>query len=108
MREKFNYHMSNKTPYDMAKYKVEQIKRFYIHFMLFLIATIIYVAKTYFGAPLNFSPFNLLSQTVMLIWAFIIVVKAVKTYSSQLFFGKQWEEKKMQKFMQDESTSKWE
>lgn len=108
MRDKFKYYTSNRTPYDMAVYRVAQIRRFYVHLFIFGIVLGIYILKNYFGAALNFIPFEFINLTVISIWGLIIGIKAVKLFSQELFFGKKWEDRKMDEFMGKEKTTKWE
>lgn len=106
MRNRFNYYTSNKTPYDFAIYRVAQIKRFYIHLFVFSIVVAIYILKTYF-AILYFEPFRFINLTVIGIWGFIIGSKALKLFSSEIFFGNNWEQIKMDELPGKEQKNKW-
>ena len=108
MRDKFNYYTSDRTPYNQAVYRVAKIRRFYIQLFIFSIVATIYVLKTYIFTKLNFWPFEFLNATIIAIWAFVIGIKAVKLFSREVFFGKDWEQRKMDQFMEKEKTTKWE
>ena len=108
MRNKIKYYTSDKTPYDIAAYRVSKIRKFYLHLFFFALGLAIYISRTYIGAPFNFEPLRFINLTVLSIWAFIIAIKAIKLFSRELFFGKNWENKKMEEFMGQEKTTKWE
>lgn len=93
--------MENKESKDiieqMARDKVKTEKKLYISIFIYTIGIIVYVSKTYFGAPLNFFPLNHINLFVMLVWTFFIVIKVLRFLFKETFFGKDWENKKIQK-----------
>lgn len=108
MRDRFNYYTSDRTPYDQAVYRVAKIRKFYIHIFIFSIALAIYILKTFFGFPLNFPPLRFINFTVIAIWGLIIGIKTIRLFSTDILFGKNWEEKKINEFTQKGETTKWE
>lgn len=103
-----------KTPEEkrlqMARARVQKIKNYYAHLFIYAVGIFIYVAKTYFGAPLNFFPFKFLNEFVMWCWTFIIAVKTLKMVFVEKLFGDNWEQRKINEILEKENQSKnrWE
>lgn len=95
---------------EMALLRVEKIKKYYSHLFVYAIGLVIYVAKSYFGAPLNFFPFTILSEFVLWCWTFIIVIKTLKLFFAEKIFGESWEQRKINEILKKENQSKnrWE
>ena len=107
MRRYYKYYSENNS-LEMARYRVDKIRRFYIHLLIYAIGVIIYVLKTYYGVPLNFPPLHYIGFTFMAIWTFIIVAKGMGLLVRETVFGDKWEERKVQEFMGEEQKTKWE
>lgn len=95
---------------EIARKRVGKIKRFYFHFFIFIIGAAIYIGKTYLGLPFNFSPFNMINQTFMLIWTFVISIVGLRLFFKERVLGDSWEHKKIQKIMDKDKAqnNKWE
>ncbi|WP_445722265.1 2TM domain-containing protein [Flavobacterium sp.] len=95
---------------DIAREKMQQIKKFYTHLFIYSIGVAIFVSKKYFGLPLNFWPINFINSFFMWCWTFIIAVQAIKLFMKDQFLGKNWEERKIQEIIEKEKTNKqnWE
>ena len=90
--------------YFRAKNRVEQIKKFhlslfsYVFFILFL-AGLNYWVNQWSNPWFLWAAFG---------WGIGILFHALKTYGSNLFLGKHWEEKKIKEIMnQDTNNKKW-
>lgn len=84
--------------YQRAKKQVKEIKDFYIHFLWFIFgnAFCIYI-------NLKFSP-----QYLWFLWGFFgwgigLFFHAAKTFNWFPFFSKQWEDKKIKEYMEQEN-----
>ncbi|UQD57755.1 2TM domain-containing protein [Flavobacterium sp. K5-23] len=88
---------------EMARKKVKKLKGFYTHMLIYLIGVVLFVLKEYFGAPLNFFPVKYLSFMVMAIWSVAFFISAIDILITFQFFGKNWEERKIQRIMEKES-----
>ena len=93
---------------EQARKKVEKIKKFYTHSIIFGVALLIFILKTYFGAPLNFFPFRYLSYSVIGIWSLIYFVDLVKFIILDNNLGSNWEQKKIEELMKKDNSKKWE
>lgn len=93
---------------EMARYRVHKMKRFYTHLFIYSIGMFLYLAKTYFGAPFNFSPIVHINETFMWIWTFIIAVQGLRLFFRETFFTTNWEHRKIQEYMNKEAKNKFE
>ena len=90
----------------MAKDRVRQLKGFYWHLFVFLIGVVVYVSKTYFGAPLNFPPISYMNVAFMVIWTLIITVDGLRLLVKEKLSGTQWEVRKINQLIEQEKASK--
>ena len=81
--------------YQRAKKRVEQLKYFYIHL-------VVYVLGNLFLFLLNIivSPASLWFYWPLLGWSFGIVVHAFDVFASGRLFGADWEERKIREIME--------
>jgi len=100
---------SNEYLRELARERVHKLRRFYVHLLIYIIVVLIYVSKTYFGAPFNFIPLRFISETVVWIWTFVIAVKAFKLFIKEQFLGTQWEQYKIREIIEKENSfkNKW-
>lgn len=107
MEESFDKY--EKMTFNLVKERVQRIRKFFTHGLFFIMAVIIYVAKTYFGAPFNFFPFLYLTETVMWCWTFVIGLQGIKLVIIENIFGTHWEKRQIQKVMQNDQNvqNKW-
>lgn len=94
---------------ELAKKRVKKIKDFYIHLFIYAIGVAVFILKTYFGVPFNFLPVRYINWFVMSIWTFFLVVQALELFFNEVVFGKKWEQKKIQNFIEKGTNKKtWE
>ena len=95
--------------YIVAKKKVEKIKGFYIHLVVYIIVNIfissiiIYGLTSdsdgeydFHGAITHFGTYS-----TWLFWGIGLFFHWLGVFGSNLFFGKDWEKKKIEKYMDD-------
>ena len=104
----FNTTNSEELALEMARYRVHKLSRFYTHLFIFVIGVLVYVAKTYFGAPLNFWPIKYINATFMAVWTFIIAVQGMRLFFREIVFGSNWEKRKVQEILNKDKQNKWE
>lgn len=94
--------------YRMAKNKVKEIKGFYIHLMVYLFvnAAILILSTREEGLWEGIQ--DLSNYTTALIWGIGILAHGVGVFGPNLFFGKDWEERKTREFMEKEKKNSWE
>lgn len=94
-----------------AKKRVEELKGFYIHLMVYLlvnimISTVIVVSQVYEGESLIAAIWNFGVFSTWLFWGIGIFFHAIKVFSFNPFFNKEWEERQIQKYIdQDKQQS---
>ena len=91
-----------------AKKRIEELKGFYIHFMVYciiniFISTVQIVARmndgeTFMEVFWSFSTFS-----VWIFWGIGLLFHAIRVFSFNPFFGKDWEERQIRKFMEKDS-----
>jgi hypothetical protein len=83
--------------YQKAKKQVEAIKGFYSHLAFYLVfnGIIIFI-------NLKYSPNVLWFFWTSFSWGIGLLIHAIKVFKWFSFFGKDWEEKKMKQFMDEE------
>ncbi len=90
-----------------AKKKVEILKGFYMHLMMYIIinTTLVVVkivgtssyGETFMGPLWHFSTF-----VPPFFWGIGLAFHAIKVFRPTLFFNKEWEERQIQKYMEDD------
>ena len=102
--------IDNKSRHLLAKRRVARIKSFYKHLAIFiLVNTLIYciqiVADYNDGAAFSESFSDIEIYHVWPLWGIGLVIHAFSVFGLPYVFGKNWEEKKIQKFMDEESKN---
>jgi uncharacterized protein YacL len=94
---------------ELVRERVRKTRRFYTHLVVYLIGLVVYVSKTYFGAPLNFPPVQYINKAFILIWTFIIAFEGFRLFVKEKFLGTKWEQNKINEIMQKENNTinKW-
>ena len=89
--------------YQKAKEKVKQIKEFYTH------------AITYFAINVSLLVINLVTSPMYLwflwsavFWGIGLIIHGLVTFDLVPFFNKEWEQKKINEYIEKEKNTKWE
>jgi len=100
------------TSYGRAKHKVDLIKNFYKHALIFIIVgTVIILSRTkildFFSARTSHENFiEWIDWNIIInlgIWAVVLAIHALWVFNSKISFLKTWEEKKINEYMMEES-----
>ena len=79
--------------YSMAQARVNQLKKFYVSLLIFIVVFAIYsIRKYYKTGEFNYLDFNNFS-VIFWVWALRLGIRAVKIF----FFNHDWERKMMNK-----------
>jgi hypothetical protein len=94
-----------KELYIKAKDKVRNIKVFYYHLVGYFIVVALLLYNIYILDETNpyanfFTWFN---SIVMVAWTIFIAIHGWNVFKGRLWFKKDWEDKKIQEFMEEES-----
>lgn len=95
---------------ELARLRVQKIKKYYIHLFIYALGILVYLLKTYLDAPLNFFPLKYLNSFVMWCWTFFIVVQTLQILFAEKLFGTSWEQRKINEILekQNQSKNRWE
>jgi hypothetical protein len=95
--------------YTLAYKRVKEMKGFYIHaFVYFVVNAFILIIRFDKSAigDANFLEWQTLNTVVF--WGIGLVVHGVSVFGKDIIFGRNWEDKKIQEFMEKEKSEKWE
>jgi uncharacterized integral membrane protein len=94
---------------ELASKKVIQLKYFYKHLFIYILALIVFLLKEYTNLPLQFFPVKYLNWVVVIIWSAVIVGSAIDLFASYKIFGQEWEERKLRSILEKKyKKQKWE
>lgn len=97
--------------YIRAKKRVEKIKGFYIHLVVFIVINLfILVVKGYHDYKDGGTFWELESFSTVFFWGIGLTVHAISVFGIFNIFGPKWEAKQLKKFMQEEQQEqqRWE
>ncbi|SHI81520.1 2TM domain-containing protein [Arenibacter nanhaiticus] len=97
--------IEKENKYFRAKARVEEIRKFYSNLSMYVVFISFLAFINYWTNEWSY-PWFLWAAFG---WGIGVVFHAIKVYRGNLFFGKNWEERKIKEFMQgDDKTHKWE
>ncbi len=89
--------------YLRAKERVEAIKKFYTNLIMFVIFIAFLGALNYYTNGWSYMWFLWAAFG----WGIALFFQAAKVFRWNPFLGKNWEERKMKEFMDEEDSNKW-
>lgn len=97
--------------YILARKRVEKISKFYKHLASYVIVNIflsaIFIAGDMNdGDTFNEAVFDYHNYKIWLYWGIGILFQALNTFGIRLFFNKDWEQKKIEKYMEEQNTNR--
>jgi len=95
--------MNRETKYLRAKDRVDQLKKFYGNLTSYIFFIIALGALNYWINEWSYMWFLWAAFG----WGIGIFFHAMKTFNFFPFLGKDWEERKMKEFMNEENNKKW-
>ena len=104
-----NYSDKERT-YLKVKHRVDKLKAFYTHLAVYAVVNgSIYAFKIIRnlrrGESFEEAFFDFSISGIWLIWGIVLAIHAFSIFGLPLILGKNWEEEKIQKFMEDEKNS---
>lgn len=86
-----------------AKKRVEQLKGFYIHLMVYLIINV-FITVVLFSSQADKENFRLhwYNFSTAIFWGVGLLIHAMVTFKLNPFFGKSWENRMIQKYMEED------
>jgi hypothetical protein len=95
--------------YNLAYKRVKRIKGFYFHLIIYLMFNgVIIIANSNESTPNNHIFWNWENFSTSLFWGIGLLSHGLSVFGRNIFFGKNWEEKKIQELMEKDKSEKWE
>ena len=96
--------MDRENKYHRVKERVEAIKKFYLNLVSYLIFIVFLAALNYYTNQWQYAWFLWAAFG----WGIGLVFQGIKLFGVNPFFGKNWEERKIKEFMQEEDPkNRW-
>ncbi|WP_394773977.1 2TM domain-containing protein [Flavobacterium sp.] len=115
MYEDYKQELSTDESYNIAFKKVKRIKGFYSHLRVFVIVNAIILianfSRNYTWNNVEIRGFeNWQSYSTLFYWGIALLIHAFTVFGPDIFFNRDWEQKKIQKFMDKDAQNKnkWE
>jgi len=101
---------SQEERYLRAKKRVEKIKGFYSHLVAYVIINVALLILIFKGYNIKVNFWNLGTFSTAIGWGIGLAIHGMVVFGPNIFFGKDWEERKLQEFMKEEESkrNKWE
>lgn len=116
MYEEYAHEFSTDESYNRAYRKVKRIKGFYSHLKVYVIVNAIIIISSLNSRGFVGNHFELRGfrdweiYSTAFYWGIALAIHAVTVFGPDIFFNKDWEDKKIKKYMDKEveSKNKWE
>ena len=103
-----NFNTIEQQKFDRATRRVKSIAGFYRHFMIYLLVNLLMLLVKYIQLDANEEFFTFSNFSTAFFWGIGVVFHALGVFSNNVFFGKNWEERKIRELMEKEKKQKWE
>ncbi len=90
--------------YLKAKERVKELKEFYNHLFTFIVVNIFLAGVNYYSNEWEYPWFLWVTGG----WGIGLIFDALKAFQVNPMFNKDWEERKIKSFMEEEEKQKWE
>ena len=95
--------------YNLAYKRVKRIKGFYVHALVFALVNLFIIASSYSKSSFDSGDFfRWETFSTAFLWGIGLLVHGLSVFGRNIFFGLNWEERKIQEFMEKEKREKWE
>ena len=96
--ENFN---QNHDAHQAAKERVKKIKGFYSHLTVYVIINLFLIVGSFYDRPFSFDNFFRFSTfATAFFWGIGLLAHWSGVFGRDIFFGKNWEERKIKEFME--------
>jgi hypothetical protein len=97
------------TRYELAYKRVKRIKGFYIHLLVYVLVNAFIIVSSFNRSALGSEIFfRWETFSTALFWGIGLVAHGMSVFGRDLFFGADWEERKIKEFMDKDKSQKWE
>jgi hypothetical protein len=99
----------NSEQYQYARKQVKSLKGFYIHLTIYILLNLMIIfASFYDKSSGNENIWRFETFATAIFWGIGLIAHGVSVFGKNLIFNKEWEEKKIQEFMNKDKKSTWE
>ncbi|MEC4005249.1 2TM domain-containing protein [Flavobacterium sp. SUN052] len=91
--------------------RVKRIKRFYVHVLVYILVNIFLIVGQRFDDEKTLTNdvfFHWHTYSTAFFWGIGLVAHGLSVFGSSIFFGNNWEERKIKQLMDKEKTNKFE
>lgn len=107
-----DYQFDNNNPdekYNLAYKKVKKIKGFYVHLFVYILVNTFIICENYFeNSHQNENFWQWETFSTALFWGIGLLAHGISVFGKNIFFGENWEERKIKEFMDKDKNEKWE
>lgn len=115
MFEEHAHKFSTDESYNLAYNKVKKIKGFYSHLRIYLIVNVIIIVsnlnRDFIGNYFHVNGlFDWHTYSTAIYWGIALLIHAFTVFGPDIFFNKDWEQKKIREYMDKDAQNKnkWE
>ena len=95
--------------YNLAYKRVKRIKGFYVHLLVYIGVNAFIIISIFNRSLIGNEIFwRWETFSTALFWGIGLTAHALSVFGRNIFFGRNWEEKKIQELMEKEKREKWE
>lgn len=95
--------------YNMAYKRMKRIKGFYIHLLIYVLINGYNLTSIFNNSSINEGVFlRWETWSTLVFWGIGLAAHGLSVFGGDLFFGANWEEKKIQEFIDKDAATKWE
>ncbi|PWA10870.1 2TM domain-containing protein [Flavobacterium laiguense] len=97
------------TRYELAYKRVKRIKGFYVHALVYVLVNGYSIISRFdYTEHSDNDFFSWETFTVAIFWGIGLLAHGLSVFGRNLFFNTDWEERKIQEFMDKDKSQKWE
>lgn len=94
--------------FERAQKRVKAIKGFYTHLTIYLLVNAFIIITLFLNLDKEEEFWHFSTFSTPLFWGIGLTFHALNVFGQTLFFSNKWEERKIQEFMNEKQTTKWE
>lgn len=99
---------SEEIRFERATKRVKKIKGFYKHLMVYVIVNSFIIVNNIFDLKEGDALFQFSIFSTALFWGIGLFFHAVSVFGKNIFLGDNWEERKINEYMNQNKSTKWE
>ena len=103
-----NLSFTEQQRFERAQKRVKKISGFYKHLMVYVLVNLFLITLQFFNLDKGEKFFEFSTFSTAFFWGIGLAFHAMSVFGKNIILGSNWEEKKIQEFMEKEKTNKWE